>query len=118
VQIAGTGVFGGVGGDGLTSDHLRSIYVRMSDSIKKPISVHVCAIETTDNKRHWLKLSEIPSIGDTMIIMDAGVFKVLERGQIADAKKLACGWIRIEEIEGRNIAPGSGYKFMEDWGKD
>jgi hypothetical protein len=42
---------------------------------------------------------------------------VIERGQIANGRKLACGWIRIEEIEGRNRAPGSDYLFMENWGK-
>jgi hypothetical protein len=57
------------------------------------------------------------SIGDTLIIMDDGVFKVIERGQIAGGKKRTCGWIRIEEIEGRNRAPGSGYLFMENWDK-
>jgi hypothetical protein len=36
---------------------------------------------------------------------------------MTDSKKLAFGWIRIEEIEGRNHAPGSGYRFMENWDK-
>ena len=80
-------------------------------------SVYVWTIEASDNKQHWLKLREIPSIGDTLIIMDDGVFKVIERGQIANGRKLACGWIRIEEIEGRNRAPGSCYLFMENWDK-
>jgi hypothetical protein len=49
--------------------------------------------------------------------MDDGVFKVIERGQIANGRKLAWGWVRIEEIEGRNRAPASCYLFMENWDK-
>ena len=89
----------------------------MTDSKNTLPSVNVLAIEASDNKNHWLKLREIPSIGDTLIITDDGVFKVIERGQSANGRKLACGWIRIEEIEGRNRAPGSDYLFMENWGK-
>jgi hypothetical protein len=89
----------------------------MTDSKKSHAAVFVWAIEASDNAAHWLKLREIPSIGDTIIILDAGVFNVVERGQIVDGKKPACGWIRIDEIEGRNHAPGSCYRFMENWAK-
>jgi hypothetical protein len=112
-------VFGGVGGDGLTK--ARSFFIRssMTDSKNtiKHASLYVYAIDASDNKRHRLNLTEIPLIGDTIIILNEGVFKVVERGQIADTKKLACGWIRIEKIEGRNVAPGSDYHFMESWDK-
>jgi hypothetical protein len=88
-------VFGGVGGDGLTK--ATSFFVRsgMSDpkNATKHASLYVYAIDASNNKMHRLNLTEISLIGDTIIILNEGVFKVVERGQIADAKKLACGWI-------------------------
>ena len=89
-------------------------------NIKQLSSLRVYAVEDSDNTPHWLEMREIPLVGDTLIVENGefcSVFRVKERGQIAGTKGMACGWIRLEEIEGRNHAPGSGYQFMEEFRK-
>jgi hypothetical protein len=92
----------------------------MADSKQIP-PLHVYAVEGFGSKSHWLKMREIPHIGDTIIIENgevARVLKVTERGQIVDekGKKLSAGWVRLEDVQDPNNAPGSDiYQFMEEF---
>ncbi len=92
----------------------------MVDSKQIPV-LHVYAVDDADDTAHWLKMREIPLIGDTVIIMDEEydrVFKVTERGQISGANKLASGWVRLTNVEDPNVAPGSdNYQFMKKFRK-
>jgi hypothetical protein len=92
----------------------------MTDSKQIP-SLHVYAVEDFGSNPRWLKMQEIPVVGDTIIVEDGdnyAVFEVTERGQIAGPKKLSCGWMRLKNVQDPNVAPGSyTYQFMEEFRK-
>ena len=84
------------------------------DNSQKYLLISVYAVEDNSVDGTMLKMREIPLVGDTVVMLNKGIFKVVERGQIADDTKLACGWVRLKNVEDSNHAPGSdNYLFLE-----
>ena len=66
-----------------------------------------------DDQTVVVHFESLPQGGDVVVLQGCGVFRVKERGWISLSEVNTGSFLRVEEIEGKHLAPTGQYEWLK-----